>query len=318
MATMSSKTKANAEAEAKSVAKGVAPLSAYLNNKSIQQRLLQRLSESKMRSFAAELVDASESNPVLKRCSPSSVTSAGLIANTIGLSLNSNLGLAYLIPYWNEKSNCYRCQFQIGYKGLTQLALASDAYSRVNVSDVKEGELVSRDRLTGELDFDWEMDEVAREKLKTAGYVAFFRLNNGFEKMLYMTNEELYAHAKKFSKSFGGKYPKSSLWHTDFEAMAKKTVLKLLLSKFGPISPKLSMAVRDDQKVDGKYVDNPSNDHEGADFQAKRSEMKNNLKKEEGGKAERIEEAEIVTDESQISEEELESIFNSCEGGYNG
>lgn len=296
----------------------IVPLDKYLRQNAIQQRLLERLSESEMRSFAAELMDVYKGNPKLQECPPASVTSAGLIANTIGLPLNSGLGLAYLIPYWSEKSNCYRCQFQIGYKGLIRLALASDAYSRVNASDVKEGELVSRDRLTGEFDFDWEIDEIAREKLKTIGYVAFFRLNNGFEKTLYMTNEQLYAHAKKFSKSFGGKYPKSSLWHTDFEAMAKKTVLKLLLSKFGPISPKLSMAIRDDQKVDGKYVDNPVNEHEGADFQAKRSEMKNNLKKEEGRKTEHIEEAEIVADESQISEEELESIFNSCEGGYNG
>lgn len=296
----------------------IVPLDKYLRQNAIQQRLLERLSENEMRSFAAELMDVYKSNPLLQKCSSSSVTSAGLIANTIGLPLNSNLGLAYLIPYWKSSIKRYRCQFQIGYKGLIQLALASDAYSRVNVSDVKEGELVSRDRLTGEFDFDWEMDEIAREKLKTIGYVAFFRLNNGFEKMLYMTNEQLHAHAKKFSKSFSGEHPERSLWHTDFESMAKKTVLKLLLSKFGPISPKLSMAIRDDQKVDGKYVDNPANDHEGADFQAKRSEMKNNLKKEEVRKTDHIEEAEIVTDESQISEEELESIFNSCEGGYSG
>ena len=296
----------------------VVPLDKYLRQSAIQQRLLERLSESEMRSFAAELMDVYKSSPLLQRCSSSSVTSAGLIANTIGLSLNSNLGLAYLVPYWNSSVKRYRCQFQIGYKGLIRQALASDAYSRVNASDVKEGELVSMDRLTGEFDFDWEMDEIAREKLKTIGYVAFFRLNNGFEKMLYMTNEQLYAHAKKFSKSFSGEHPERSLWHTDFESMAKKTVLKLLLSKFGPISPKLSMAIRDDQKVDGKYVDNPGNDHEGADFQAKRYEMKNNLKKEEDRKTEHIEEAEIVTNESQISEEELESIFNSCEGGYNG
>lgn len=295
----------------------IVPLDKYLRQNAIQQRLLERLSENEMRRFAAELMDVYKSNPKLQQCPPASVTSAGLIANTIGLSLNGSLGLAFLVPY--KKGDIeYRCQFQIGYKGLMQLALASDAYSRVNVSDVKEGELTSRDRLTGEFDFDWEMDEIAREKLKTIGYVAFFRLNNGFEKMLYMTNEQLYAHAKKFSKSFSGKYPKKSLWYTDFESMAKKTVLKLLLSKFGPVSPKLSMAIRDDQKVDGKYVDNPSNDHEGADFQAKRSEMKNNLKKEEGRKAEHIEEAEIVTDESQISEEDLESIFNSCERGYDG
>lgn len=295
----------------------IMPLDKYLRQDAIQQRLLERLSENEMRRFAAELMNVYKSNPKLQQCLPASVTSAGLIANTIGLSLNSNLGLAFLVPYKGGGTG-YRCQLQIGYKGLIQLALASGAYSLVNASDVKEGELTSRDRLTGEFDFDWEMDEIAREKLKTIGYVAFFRLNNGFEKMLYMTNEQLYAHAKKFSKSFSGKYPEKSLWHTDFESMAKKTVLKLLLSKFGPISPKLSMAIRDDQKVDGKYADNPGNDHEGADFQAKRSEMKNNLKKEEGRKTEHIEEAEIVTDESQISEEELESIFNSCEGGYNG
>lgn len=290
--------------------KGVIPLSAYLNNKSIQQRLLERLSESEVKSFAAELVDASESNPLLKRCSPSSVTSAGLIANTIGLPLNSNLGLAYLIPFWNSATNNYRCQFQIGYKGLIQLALASGAYLRVNVSDVKEGELVNRNRLTGEFDFDWEADEVAREKLKTVGYVAFFRLTNGFEKTLFMTNDELYAHAKKFSKSFSGKHPESSLWSTDFDAMAKKTVLKLLLSKFGPITPKLSMAIRDDQKVDGKYADNQANDHEGVDFQNKRAEMQSNLKGDKRKEPEQVEEAMVVENETQPSVEEIEEIFN--------
>lgn len=295
----------------------VVPLDKYLRQDAIQQRLLERLSENEMRRFSAELMDVYKSNPKLQQCPPASVASAGLIANTIGLPLNSNLGLAFLVPYKKGEIG-YRCQFQIGYKGLIQLALASGAYSRVNVSDVKEGELTSRDRLTGEFDFNWETDEIAREKLKTIGYVAFFRLNNGFEKMLFMTNEQLYDHAKKFSKSFSGKYPKKSLWYTDFESMAKKTVLKLLLSKFGPVSPKLSIAIRDDQKVDGKYDDNPSNEHEGTDFQAKRAEMKNNLKKEEIRKTEDIEEAEIVTDESQISEEELESIFNSCEGGYDG
>ena len=121
---------------------------------------------------------------------------------------------------------------------------------------VKEGEIVKFDRLSGEIEFDWIESQVEREKAKTSGFVAYFRLLNGFEKSLYMTAEELEAHAKKYSKNYA-KYG-TGLWKDSFDDMAKKTVLKLLLSKFGPLNTQLERAIKEDQTVDGEYDDNPT------------------------------------------------------------
>lgn len=203
--------------------------------------------------FTTSLVAAANANKMLNNCKPESVVSAALIAASMDLPINQNLGFAYLIPYKNKDGEV--CQFQMGYKGFIQLAQRSGFYQTINASEVKEGEIVNFDRLSGEIEFKWIEDQVKREKAKTSGFVAYFRLLNGFEKSLYMTVEELEAHAKKYSKNFA-KYG-SGLWSDDFDSMAKKTVLKLLISKFGPLNTQLQKAIAGDQTVDGEYEDNP-------------------------------------------------------------
>jgi recombination protein RecT len=149
-------------------------------------------------------------------------------------------------------------QFQLGYKGFIQLAQRSGQFKRINSTDIREGEYKGIDRRSGEIDFDFIDDDTERNKKPIIGYLGYFRLLNGFEKELYMTVEELNGHAKKYSKNFA-KYG-TGLWKDQFDVMAKKTVLKLLISKYGALSTSLQTALRADQaSIDGdgyNYVDN--------------------------------------------------------------
>lgn len=229
----------------------------YVRQDTISKRLNELLGK-RSAQFVTSLVAAANANKMLNDCKPESVVSSALIAASMDLPVNQNLGFAYLIPYTlnrGKKDEETVCQFQMGYKGFIQLAQRSGFYKTINASEVKEGEIVKFDRLSGEIEFNWIEDQEKREKADTVGFVAYFRLLNGFEKSLYMTVEELNAHAKKYSKNFA-KYG-SGLWSDDFDSMAKKTVLKLLISKFGPLNTQLQKAIAEDQTVDGEYEDNP-------------------------------------------------------------
>lgn len=224
----------------------------YVRQNAVSTRLNDLLGK-RASQFVTSLVTAANANKTLNGCKAESVISAALIAASMDLPINQNLGFAYLIPYKNKDGEV--CQFQMGYKGFIQLAQRSGFYKTINASEVKEGEIVKFDRLSGEIEFAWIKDQAERKKASTVGFVAYFRLLNGFEKSFYMTAEELNAHAKKYSKNFA-KY-NSGLWSDDFDAMAKKTVLKLLISKFGPLNTQLQKAIQEDQTVDGEYEDNP-------------------------------------------------------------
>jgi recombination protein RecT len=138
-------------------------------------------------------------------------------------------------------------QFQLGYKGFLQLAQRSGQFKTINSTDVKEGEIVSWDRMSGEIKFEWIQDSKERLSKKTVGYLSYFKLLNGFENGLYMTVEEIDAHAKKYSQTYK-KYG-TGLWKDEFEGMAKKTVTKLNLSKNAPLSIEMQKAVTSDQAV---------------------------------------------------------------------
>jgi recombination protein RecT len=202
------------------------------------------------KNFSSALINAVKNNARLAKCEPASVLYAAVAAATLELEINENLGYAYLVPYKDK------CQFQIGYKGLIQLAQRSGLYKRINSTPIKEGEITSHDRATGDMEFAW-LEEPARTKAKTVGYLAYFELLNGFEARFFMTKEEVIGHAKKFSKSFT-----NGPWKTDFDRMAEKTVLKLLLSRFGPMSIEMNQAMKLDQAVvnsfdteDVSYID---------------------------------------------------------------
>ena len=217
-------------------------------------------------TFATSVLQITQQNNMLQNAVPSSIVGAAMTSATLNLPLNNNLGYAYIIPF-NERqkdgSYLVKAQFQIGYKGFIQLAMRSGQFKTIHTTDVKKGEIVSRDRLTGEIEFNWIEDDEKREKTESIGYVAYFRLLNGYESTLFMSMSELQGHGKKFSQTFKKNF---GLWKDDFDSMAKKTVLKLLLSKYAPMSIEMQTARDSDQAelkwneeektIDTDYIDN--------------------------------------------------------------
>ena len=172
--------------------------------------------------FISSLLAVVNNNKLLAKANPKTVIAAGAMAASLDLPINQNLGFAYIIPYKDE------AQFQMGYKGYIQLAMRTGQYQTINAAEVYEGEIVKQNRFTGEYEFGEKNSD------KIIGYIAYFKLVNGFEKYLYMSIEEMQAHAKKFSKNYKGGTDKWGL--TDFHSMAIKTVLKRLISKYGILS----------------------------------------------------------------------------------
>lgn len=201
-------------------------------------------------NFASAIITIAKS-PALKNCTPESILGSAIICATLKLPVNQNLGFAYIVPYKNE------AQFQMGYKGFIQLAIRSGQFKKLNVAMLTKSQFKNYDELTGSIEYDLN-DKSDNEPFVWVGY---FQLVNGFEKFYVMTKEELLTHAKKYSKMFAGQYANSSLWSTDFDNMARKTVMKLLLSKYAPLSLDMQNATIYDQSVidennNMKYVDN--------------------------------------------------------------
>lgn len=229
-----------------------------LANPKTQEYLQQVLAEKKS-AFVNNITALVANDVKLQACEPISLMYAGIKATALDLPLDTNLGFAYVIPYNNRKAGKMEAQFQIGYKGFIQLAIRSGQFKTLNVTDVKEGELKEINLLTGEISFEARPN---RDELKTIGYVAYFRLINGFEKTLYMDAKEMEKHAKTYSQTYSSNKDyvrNASKWATDFDAMAKKTVIKLLLSRYAPLSVEMQSAITSDQAVmDDKgthYVD---------------------------------------------------------------
>lgn len=226
----------------------------YVSNENVQKNIQEVLRE-RTPQFITSMVSLVNSNASLKACDKQSVMAACLVAASLNLPINPSLGLAYIIPYGNI------AQFQIGWKGLVDLAIRTKRYKHINVVDVREGELGKKDMLKGTIQFHWIEDEEERNKAKVIGYVSYFELMEGFEKILYMTVDQLEKHAKKYSQSYRKNSPNMNQWRDDFDSMAKKTVLKLLINRFGPKNAELERALEADQAAiderGTKYIDNP-------------------------------------------------------------
>lgn len=204
---------------------------------------VQNLLGEKSKSFITSVLNIVSSSDMLKDCDPASIYQSALVATNLDLPLNQNLGYAYIVPFNSrQKDGTFKklAQFQIGYKGFIQLAQRSGQFLKIADSPIYEGQIVSNNPLTG-YEFDFSIKGGA-----LVGYVAYFKLLNGYEATLYMTKDELLAHGKKFSQTFKKGF---GLWQTDFESMARKTVLKLLLQRFAPMSIEMQRATIADQSV---------------------------------------------------------------------
>lgn len=240
-------------------------LKGLLSQDNVKARFMDVLG-NRANAFISSLISVANNNTMLQKANPQSIMQAGVMAATLDLPINQNLGFAYIIPYncKNKEGNYeVQAQFQIGYKGILQLAQRSGQFKTINVTDVKEGEIKHINRETGEIEYDWIQE--GRDSKKTIGFLAYFELINGFRKSFYMSVETLRGHGLKYSKTYSNeKTKKTSLWETDFDTMASKTVLKLLLSKYAPLSIQMQNAIIADQgiikettpTIDVDYTDN--------------------------------------------------------------
>lgn len=228
----------------------------YFEKDDIQNKFKEMLGK-RATQFITSVIQISNSNDLIKKSEPASLINAAITAATLDLPINQNLGFAYIIPF-NEKqkdgSYLTKAQFQLGYKGFIQLAQRSGQFKTISATPILEGQIVSQNPLTG-FEFDF-----TNNTGKVVGYAAYFELLNGFSKTMYMTVEQLNKHGVKYSQTFKKGF---GLWKDDFDAMAQKTVLKLLLSKYAPLSVEMQRAVITDQSVindaetmDVSYIDN--------------------------------------------------------------
>jgi recombination protein RecT len=249
----------------------------YLNSAKMQSYLSDVIGNNKDK-FVTNLVSVTNQNKDLQKCTNMSLVSGAIVATTLNLSLNSSFGYAYLVPFKNGKLSkdkgfdVHEAQFQIGYKGYIQLALRTGEYKRINAVPIYKSQFQGWDALTEDLKlnaFDnFDNDEII-------GYVAYFRLTNGFEKTMFWSHDKMMKHADTYSNAFSsdsykklqdGKIPErdtwkySSYWYKDFPGMALKTMLRQTLSKYGIMSEEMQKAYDYDQSVvqdnQPNYIDN--------------------------------------------------------------
>lgn len=284
-------------------------ISTFLNTPAVRENIEGVVGKDVAQSFVSDVVACVQNNPSLAVCTNKSILSGALVAKSINLPLTPQLGYAYLVPFKNKKkingqvAYVDEAQIQVGYKGYVQLALRSGQYRKLVATDVRKNEVVNYDAFNDEyalkcIDFEkrMERDNKGNYVIPIIGYYAKFELTNGFVKELFMSAQDMESYAKKYSKAYRGdidKHTSYSFWTTRFEDMAKKTMLRQLLGKWGLLTPELEKAYTYDMSVvnesgEPEYVDNapdigeptidPLADIEDAEFREIESDMPDFLK----------------------------------------
>lgn len=235
-------------------------IATYLSSEAVKQNVINVIGEKDSQKFISSVVSAVQTNPELAKCTNSSILSAALIGHSLNLPQSPQLGMFFLVPYSNSKANTKEAVFQLSYRGYLQLAMRSGQYSKIGVSDIREGELKSYNPITEEYVFEAETDFEKREKLPITGYYAYFVMSNGYKKELYWSRDQMESHAKKYSVSYRKGWS-SSFWVSNFDDMAKKTMIRQLISKWGIMSTELETGYKNDMAVQDEngnpqYIDN--------------------------------------------------------------
>lgn len=241
------------------------PFSVAVNTPSMQKLIANALHDpARCARFTASIVSAVSVNQELQNCDRNTVISGALLGESLNLSPSPQLGQYYLVPFNNKKKGIKDAQFVLGYKGYVQLALRSGQYKSINVEIVKQGEYKGRDPMTGDPRFQFLEDDDEWERLPVIGYMASFEYLNGFRKVLYWSKEKMMNHADRYSAAFsrkayenliagnipqGDMWKYSSFWYKDFDSMAKKTMLRQLISKWGIMSTDMQSAYESDSRV---------------------------------------------------------------------
>ena len=236
-------------------------ITAYLTNDAVKANINSIIGGKNGSRFISSVVSAVQANPQLQECTNQSILSGALLGESLNLSPSPQLGHYYLVPF-NDKERGKVAQFQLGYKGYIQLAIRSGQYKKLNVLAIKEGELIRFDPLNEEIEVNLIEDEEKREAAPTIGYYAMFEYTNGFRKALYWSKKKMEQHALKYSAGYRAKKG-FTFWEKDFDAMAYKTMLRQLISKWGIMSINMMSAMDADMAVinqDGTkdYVENDS------------------------------------------------------------
>jgi recombination protein RecT len=218
----------------------------------IKQRI-QAVLKEEAGTFITSVVNITNSSGALQKCDPNTIWGAAMKACALKLPVEPGLGYAYIIPYGTS------AQFQLGYKGLLQLAIRSGQYRNIHATPVFADEIEHYHPIKNELKLKDNPEEFKMrydDKSKPVGYYARFELLSGYIGELYMPIKAVEAHAKRFSKAYN---KSDSPWKSDFDAMAEKTVLKKLIGRYGILSVELRQALKDD---DIDYAENNIHDSE--------------------------------------------------------
>ena len=221
------------------------PFQQIIKSTSVQENIMSTLGDAaRTKRFTAALISAVSTNPQLQECSAVSTISAALLGESLNLSPSPQLGQYYMVPF-NDKSKGKVATFQLGYKGMIQLAIRSGQYKKLNVIAVKEGELKGFDPFNEEIEVQVIENPDEREKAKTIGYYAMFELVNGFRKSIYWSKAKMESHAEKYSMGYKA-HKGYTFWEKDFDGMAYKTMLRQLISKWGIMSIEMQTAYTND------------------------------------------------------------------------
>lgn len=222
-------------------------IAAYMSNQAVRNQINMVVGKH-AEGFITSIVSAVQANPALQECTKQSILSAALLGEGLKLSPSPQLGHYYLVPFRNNRQGTTEAQFQLGYKGYLQLAIRSGQYKKINVLSIKEGELVKYDPLEETIEVNLIDDEVVREQAQTIGYYAMFEYTNGFRKAMYWSRQKMETHAQKYSKGYAA-HKGYTFWEKDFDAMALKTMIRQLISKWGIMSIEMQTAIEADQAV---------------------------------------------------------------------
>ncbi|EWG12720.1 recombinase RecT [Cytobacillus firmus] len=245
------------ETAAKQVSAQSLGLKGLLNTPTMQKKFEQVLAK-KAPQFMASVLNLYNGDVGLREAEPMSIVSSAMVAASLDLPVDKNLGYAWIVAFYDSKKGYKAAQFQLGYKGYIQLALRSGQYKAINVIPVYEGELLKWNRLTEEIDLDLD----AKKSDKVIGYCGYFKLVNGFEKTVYWTRDEVEAHRIKHNKA-KDKKSLNNVWRSDYDAMAMKTVLRNMLGKWGILSIDMQKAfTEDEQERELKDITDEANEYE--------------------------------------------------------
>ena len=190
--------------------------------------------------FTRIALSAVKNTPKLAECTPLSFLSALMNAAQLGLEPNTPLGQSYLIPYKNHGQ--LECQFQIGYKGMIDLAYRND-----RMQSIEAHTIYANDEFFYELGLHPALKHVPTwgDRGEIVGFYAIFHLDNGGYHFEVMSKNDIDAYAATYSKAYATDY---SPWKTNYEQMALKTVLKRLL-KTAPVKSDFRKAISMDETI---------------------------------------------------------------------